>query len=335
MGMVAAAGLTACAPQLDPPWLLTQPRELALEVEVVEQGPYGERLMPRPRTPRDALPLDTIRLRPWVVDGAGPVDLDSLDAAWWMCASIGGCLTGLPVASRPACSTDQFEPSEPCRLAEGAETTVRLADIPAQQLEPSSALDLLNGITVGFMASPEGGPGLDTCIARLDARQPLGECLLMERLLGVGPLSDLVALIEALGGDVGLELGETLLARPRNYNPAVMELSVSYGSTSVRVPAGTRLSVPRNVEVLVGIVPDDQDLDSYEVIVAEQLVLFSDDLTTQWWFDARVDRTDTLPGQLTARWSADGAVDEVRAYVVLRDNRGGEALGWLDFELEG
>src|SRR5690606_12061899 len=74
--------LTACAPPIEPAWLVSRPRELALEVEVVAQGPYGRRLQPGPRTYRDALPRDTLSLRPVIVDPQGSMDLAAFEIAW-------------------------------------------------------------------------------------------------------------------------------------------------------------------------------------------------------------------------------------------------------------
>ncbi len=329
--------LAACSPPLDPAWLVTEPREIALEVEMTAQGPYGERVGPSSRSFRDGLPGDTLSLQPVIIDAAGPLNLDELEGAWWLCSGVGNCLLRSDVASRPACTGDEIQPAEPCRIGDGGRTTLTLADLPTAELlgEQTNLLELVSGPTVAFMASPPDGPGLEACIARVDARQRLDGCLMMERTLGIGPLGELVALVESLGIATDVPTGDTLLSQPRNRNPAVLELSVSYGGETVQVPVGTRLSVPRGQDIVLAVVTGRDDLDAYEVIIDEQTIMFADELGTQWWFDEDIERADLVPGQQIVSWRGDTSVEEVRAYVALRDSRGGEAWGWLDFELRG
>lgn len=330
--------LLGCTPPLDPPWLITRPTELALDVEVTGQGPYGVRIVDGPRTPRDALPLDTLSLTPIIVDAEGPLDLDELEGAWMLCGGLGNCLfRGDEVAERVECVGDEIQPTTPCRFDAGGRATLTLADFPDEPLpeDLSSVFDLLAGPTVALVASPPGGPGLDACLARLDARERLDGCVLMERALGLGPLGDLVDLLTAMGIDPGIgPEGDTLLARPRNRNPAVEEIVVRYGTETRTVAAGSRITVPADLEIELSVVPTDDDLDTFEVDVEGELVTFNDPLSAQWWLDAEVDRADDVPGELSVRWHPNG-VTEVRAYVVLRDGYGGEAVGWLDLEPAG
>lgn len=331
-------GSLGCTPPLDPPWLLGTPTELALHVEVVAQGPYGAPIEPSPRTPRDALPRDTISLTPIIVDADGPIDLDALEGMWTLCSGIGNCLfRGDRVAERAECTGDEIQPAEPCVFGRSARATLPLADFP----DPSSAqaltvFDLLTGPTVTFVASAPDGPGLDACLERLERRTSLEGCLMMERVLGLGPLGELVDLLIALGIDPGIgPEADTLLARPRNRNPAVEEFLVRTGTESQRVAAGSRITVPAGVAVEVSVLTTEEDLDSYEVDVEGQTVIFSDPLSAQWWLDAEVERSeDDLPGELRLRFEWE-AQTEVRAYVVLRDGYGGEGWGWLELARAG
>jgi hypothetical protein len=334
LGVLVAA---ACTPEIDPAWLVTSPRELALEVEVVAQGPYGERIVPGPRTPRDALPLDTVSLRPAVVDVDGPLDPDRLEGAWFSCSGLGNCLVREEVANRPACTGDEIQPEKPCRFADGGTASLTLASIPTVlPPELTSVFDLISGPTVAFVGSPAGGPGVDVCLARLDARERLDGCLMMERALGIGPLGELVELLDALGIDPGID-GDavTLLAAPRNHNPAVEQLRVTYGGESRVVPAGDTITVPADEAIVLTVETSDADLDAYEVLLGEATALVSDDLSAQWSFDREVDLEEAPPGELWVRWRAGSVTGTVRAYAVLRDSRSGEAWGWLDLEIEG
>lgn len=334
--LLAGTMLGACTPPLDPPWLLTAPRELALQVEVVRQGPYGEPIVPGPRSPRDALPLDTLSLTPVIVDADGPLNVDELEGIWILCGGLGNCLlTGEEISALATCSSEDIRPPEPCRFAEGGTATLTLADlpttIPTQEL---TVFDLLVGPIVALAASAPDGPGLDACLSRLDARQRLDGCLLMQRGLGLGPLGDMVELVTALGLDPGIgPEAETLLARPRNRNPAVERLRLSYGTEVQEVQVGSVVAVPGDQRIELSVITTDEDLDGYEVQTPDGTITFEDPLSAQWWFDAEVDRDDGLPGALVVSWQAEG-VDRVRAYVVLRDGFGGEGWGWLDLEIE-
>lgn len=335
--LLAGTMLAACTPPLDPPWLLTTPRELALQVEVVQQGPYGEPIVPGTRSPRDALPLDTLSLTPVIADANGPLDVDELEGIWILCGGQGNCLlTADELSALPTCSSEDIRPPEPCRFADGGTGTLTLADLPtAIPTEELTVFDLLVGPIVSFVASAPDGPGLDACLSRLEARQRLDGCLLMQRALGLGPLGDMVDLVIALGLDPGIgPEAETLLARPRNRNPAVEHFRLSYGTEVQEVPAGSVVAVPGDQRIGLSVVTTDEDLDRYEVETPDGTITFEDPLSAQWWFDAEVDRDDGLPGALEVSWRADG-IDRVRAYVVLRDGFGGEGWGWLDLEIEG
>jgi len=334
LGALLAA---ACTPPIEPSWLLTGARELALDVEVVEQGPYGAPIEAGPRTARDALPLDTLRLRPAVVDADGPIDTDTLEATWLMCAGIGSCLLQAPLTDRPTCTGEEIQPPEPCRFFDGGTARLTLADFPRElPAEEASVFDLLDGPTISFVASAPDGPGLDGCIARFDARERLDGCLMMERVLGLGPLGELVDQLVLLGIDPGIgEEAETLLSRPRNHNPAVEQFRVELGGEPMVVAAGSVVAVPRDQSIVLTVETTDADLDGYEVMLGDETALLTDDLEAEWWLDREVDLEDPAYGQLWVRLQAGAATGTVRAYAVLRDSRGGEGWGWLDLEIEG
>jgi hypothetical protein len=338
---ILAAGLgalaSACTPEIQPRWLVGAPRELALEVEVIAQGPYGSRITPGPRSARDALPLDTLSLRPVVVDPDGPLDPDELEGAWFLCSDVGNCLLGRELAERPRCTGAEIQPSEPCRFGDAGAAMLTIADFPTPlSLDQSTVFELVRGPTVAFMGSPPDGPGIDACIARFDGQTRLDGCLLMERLLGIGPLGELVAGLIALGVDPGLfEGAETLLAQPRNHNPAIEQFRVAFGDASMLVPAGGMVTVPRDETIMLTVETTPADLDGFEVMEGEVTVLLTDDLSTEWWFDREVDVDDALPGQLEVRWRAGAVTGTVRAYAALRDSRHGEAWGWLSLRIEG
>lgn len=335
LGALLAA---ACTPPIEPAWLVTGPRELALDVEVIAQGPFGARIPAGPRTTRDALPRDTLRLRPAVVDADGPLDPAALEAAWFLCAGLGPCLLRGPVAERPACTGEAIQPPEPCRFADGGEARLTIGELPRQPISPTlTVFDLVTGPTVALVASTPDGPGVDACLARFDARARLDGCLLMERTLGIGPLGELAHLLRLLGGDPGIGVGaETLLARPRNRNPAVERFRVEVeGEEAVVVDAGGVVAVPRDAAIVVALETSEEDLDDYEAMHGPATVRVTEGLDAQWWLDREVDLEEPPYGQLWVRLRAGAVTGTVRAYVALRDDRGGEGWGFVDLELEG
>jgi hypothetical protein len=335
---LGALAIVGCTPPLEPRWLVTAPRELALDVEVVAQGPYGSPIVAGPRSARDALPLDTLRLRPAVVDAEGSIEPETLGGAWFMCKGIRSCLLQGTLADRPACTDEEIQPSEPCRFFDGGTARLTIADLPPTlPASPPTVFDLVEGPTVSFVTSAPDGPGLDACLARFDARARLDGCLMMERALGLGPLGELVDALRELGIDPGIgEEAETLLTRPRNHNPAVERFRVEIaGEQPLVVAAGSLLTVPRHEPIVVTVETSEADLDAYEVELGDERVVLSDDLGAQWWLNQAVELDDTPYGQLWVRWRSGLVVGTVRTYVVLRDGRGGEAWGWLDLEIQG
>jgi hypothetical protein len=212
-----------------------------------------------------------------------------------------------------------------------------IADFPPLlPTDLSTVFSLISGPTVAFIASTPNGPGLSSCLERLDARDRLDGCLMMERVLGLGPLGELVAQLMELGIDPGIGAeADTLLDQPRNRNPAVEQFRVSFGDQDALVPAGTSVVVPRDQAIVLTVETAAEDLDGYETQVGDETVLFTDDLEAQWWFDREVDVEDTPAGEPWVRLRAGAATGTVRAYAVLRDSRSGEGWGFVDLELGG
>lgn len=332
--LVVVLAAVACGPSIDPEWLVTGPREIALEVEVVAQGPYGAPIVDTSRTPRDALPLDTLQLVPVVVDADGPIDAETLEGAWIMCGGVRSCLLADTLVDRPACTGQELQPSEPCRFDGGGTARLTMANLPTSLPSEGSVLELLAGPTVSFVGSTAQGPGVEACLARFDARERLDGCLMMERVLGLGPLGELVDVLRAAGFDPGIgEQADTLLARPRNRNPAVEQLRVEIGSESRVVQAGTKVIVPRDEAIVLTVETSEADLDPYDVLVGDELATLTDTITVQWWLDREVERDEPVYGQPWVRWRPGSVTGVVRAYVVLRDGREGEGWGWLDLEI--
>ncbi|MCA9712282.1 MAG: hypothetical protein KDK70_40975, partial [Myxococcales bacterium] len=117
--------------------------------------------------------------------------------------------------------------------------------------------------------------------------------------------------------------------------PAVERLELAFGDQVIEASAGDVVRVPRDETLRLTVLFTEDDLDAYEATVGGQRVLFSDDLSAQWWFDQEVERSDALPGSLTAELRAGRASGVVRAYAVVRDGLGGEGWGFVALDFGG
>src|SRR5690606_30563448 len=170
-----------------------------------------------------------------------------------------------PDPDLPACDLEMLVPEESCELGSGGSIELRLGDPP-----DAGSVDVLDVPTtvpvLSMVASAPGGPGARTCVEDLAARRSLEGCMLMERPIALGPLSEIVELLELLGYDVDLGEGlEPLLARPRNHNPGVPRFAVHAADAVQEVETGGRASVPLGEDVRIEVLPRDTDLETFEI----------------------------------------------------------------------
>ena len=330
IGFVALCA--ACTPSLDPPWVLARDRELALRVEVVTQGPYGDTLDPEKPTTNEVLPLDTVLARPLIVGPDGIIPLRDLSPQWYLCGGNGNCLLRADATALRPCDLEFLAPDEPCALAGADSLEFKLGDfLPA---EDADAVFLINRApTIGFVASADVGPGTEACIDRIAERKSLEGCLWMERTLSLGSLSEVVDALTALGGE--FEISESLaplLDVPRNHNPAVSAFSVSVdgGEPDLYAPEAT-ITVPVGATITVSYQPSDSDIDRYTVEIDGEKIDVEDQLQGRWFMSREVAQLEQALGQTSVVWEASRA-DPVTAYFVVHDDRRAEAWGWLHFE---
>lgn len=322
----------ACVPGVEPSWVITRPRELALHMEVVAQGPYGQPIDPEGPTGSEFLPRDTVRATPFIVGPDGPIDAAELDILWALCRDPGGCRTGSPDPDLPTCDLSALVPEDPCELGSGGFIELQLGDPPA----PGTAdlLDIPTSVpVVSMIASAPDGPGARACVENLAARRSLSGCMMMERPVALGPLSEIVALLEQLGYEV--ELGdslEPLLARPRNHNPGVPRFAVHAGDRVEEVESGERASVPVGADVLIEVLPRDTDVEVFEIEIEGLPLQVQETLTGRWWTDVDVEGFAETVSGLAVTWQATRA-GSVAFFFVLRDDRGSEIGGWLGVDV--
>lgn len=330
IGLVALCA--ACTPSLDPSWVLARTSELALRIEVVAQGPYGDTLDPQAPTTNEVLPLDTVLARPLIVGPDGVVPLQDLSPQWYLCDGNGNCLLRAEPTALPPCDLELLAPDEPCALVGADSLEFKLGDfLPA---EDADAVFLINRApTIGFVASAEVGPGTAACIDRISERKSLEGCLWMERTLSLGSLAEVVDALTALGSE--FEVSDSLaplLDVPRNHNPAVTAFSVSIdGGEPETYPPKAIVTVPVGATIAVAYLPNESDVDRYTVEVDGEELDVEDHLQGRWLMSREVAQLEQALGQTSMVWEASRA-DPVTAYFVVHDDRRAEAWGWLHFE---
>jgi hypothetical protein len=320
---------------VDPSWLIERPTELGMAMIVEQQGPFGMKLPPdAPRPYHEALPLDTVRFTPFVVDRGGPIALDELSVLWTVCPAI-ACVDALSEADRlPACGESR-DPSASCTL--GGEPSIALELDPFPEgITEASLFTLATVPDIAFIASRAGDPGAEVCARRLRAREDLGPCVMMLRDIELGSLQDLVDAAESVGIAIEVsESSEELLDVPRNHAPLVQTFEVrgsSRTSGDGNVASGTAVPVALGDDIEIEYKPTEDDYDNFTIEGdnGEQL-MFDETLTGQWWLDRPA--AEFTPLDLQARWTVSGEPGPAYVYFVVRDGRGSEAWGWLAFEV--
>jgi hypothetical protein len=322
-----------CTPEVDPPWLVERPTELAVSIVVEAQGEYGERLPDdAPRKYHEALPLDTVRIEPFIVDRGGPIPLDALSARWVACPTI-GCLEAISEADRLPSCVDALDPTSSCSIGAAASIVFPLPDFPSG-LEEVSLFTIANAPSIALVASRTGDPGADACAQRLRARDPLGSCVMMLRTVDLGSLGELEQAARQAGIEVDLGDGNSeLLEVPRNFAPLVEHFAVEGSSRQAdgEVASQSTVSVSVDDEIEIEYLPSEADAEHFVISIDGMDLEFDETLSGQWWLDRSA--VAFTSADLRARWTVSGDPGTAHVYFVVRDGRGSEAWGWLAFEV--
>ena len=325
-----------CTPEVDPPWLIERPTELGLSSVVEEQGLFGDPLPDdAPRPYHEALPLDRIRLTPFVADRGGPVPLDELSVLWVLCPAI-ECVDALSQADLlPTCGEEaEYDLGESCRIGSDASLSFVVGDFPMGITE-ASVFTLASAPNIAYIGSRVGDPGADVCAQRLRAREALGPCVMMLRDIALGSLRELVEAAALAGINVEVSEGsDELLQVPRNHAPLVQTFAVrgsSRMSEDSNVASGTSVPVAVGDEIEIEYLPTEHDVDAFTIELDDQDVEFEETLTGTWWLDR--DAEAFTPANLRAHWTVSGGPGSAYVHLVVADGRGSEAWGWLAFDV--
>jgi hypothetical protein len=330
--LLAPCVAIGCAPEVDPAWLVERPTELAISITVETPGRYTELPDDATRRYHEALPLDTIRIEPFVVDRGGPIPASELSVRWVACPTI-GCLDAIANADQlPACATG-LGPLSACLAGDAPSILVPLPDFPPD-LDDVSLAALAGAPSVALVASRAGDPGADVCARRLRAREPLGPCMMMLRGIQLGSLGSLVEAAQEAGIEVDLGTSsEELLGIRRNFAPLVQRFAVSGSSLQAdgELPSQSTVAVAVGDDLEIEYLPSDDDAEHFEFVVDGLRVAFDEVLTGRWWLDRSA--LEFTPLDLRARWTVSGDPGLAHVYFVVNDGRGSEAWGWLAFEV--
>jgi hypothetical protein len=329
--------LSGCsAPEPRPWWIVEYVEPLALRLEVIEPGPWTTE-SPGARRFADPLPLDTVRVTPFIVEPDGPVSLDGLDAAWVSCGQGGGaCLDELALhGTLPECDVVEPYRSTSCLLGRGPRATFTL-DLPPVPDEPITS--------VGTLYFPQryrmiaGIPGVqdtDTCVDLLRRREPVFDCILMASTVAFAPVEPMMDIMRELGAELQIDPEELREQEFRNRHPEVERFLVTDLKRRrwATVPSGESIEVEPGAQISIEYLEDEEDRDVATLPddvfdpLGEELP--AEALTLVWRFGRELerDRNQGNPITVTAPDSGD-----VPIFVVVMDstppNRG-LAFGWL------
>lgn len=196
-------------------WQITQPRVIALRMEVVEPAPiWPERLygLPFEGPIAEALPGDRVRLVPLVVDGEGREQPpENLDALWFQCGD-GKCSTAVP-----PCASIEWTTDVACEIGHGAALEFTFPALGPVGLDERSMRVL--GI-VGRTPDADA----ERCLRGLREQTfELSACTLIEARVLIGPRWVLQYEAVAAGLEPALPLYEIpylVLYQPANRPPA-------------------------------------------------------------------------------------------------------------------
>ncbi len=343
-GAALATLAAACTPSSAPVWVLSQPRELGLRLDLRAPGPYSDDLDPNdPASPSEFLPGDTVEVTPLVAGPDGPIAPGDLQALWFLCDDAASCLLrGDRLEDAPACDDEPLAgPQRPCLLG-GQPTASWIVGEPPPPMMIAPGDDVADAAIdvatswpfVGMIASPPDGPGAEACRQALDRRTSLEDCLLAERSIPLGPLSAVADVLGPLGYDVDFSesLGP-LLQRPRNHNPEVEVFNVTIAGESTTVRSAETIAVPPGSEVRVSWIPSADDVESFDIMLPEAPMpsTVTESLGGRWYVSEEVEGYTALDDGWTLELVAPRR-GQTHLHLLLRDDRGSETSGWLILE---
>jgi hypothetical protein len=358
---------SACAEPMSSREVIESTRPLALRIEV--EDPTAT---PDQAVRCEALPTETVRLVPWIVDPEGPLEdeeLDALEPIWIACnmlpiQGLGSCLRGsfpLELGDLPDCVPPDIteidpqagvfpEAPSPCRIVEGLPRQPELV-VP---LDPGY---LLGGdIEVTMIAGTPGQANTAACAEALltEAESYPDGCIYGAQRVPVGPDAAMIQLAADFGIDIGQELGpvpEEIPEPDRNpriasfkvgilneENPEATEIREIFKDDSIEAEYGQTLAIVAKAP--------RADLQTYFIPEDDDTLLEQEEVYRGLWFITWGELQGGSSNDPEARnqWSLwPGYQDDnepppggrATLYYVLRDDRQGVDWWWFHVDLQG
>lgn len=331
--MIGALLLTACTPEITPPWLIDRPTDLGMRIDVESLGPLSEPLEGIDNRPyHEALPFDTIRATPLLVDANGPIPQEDTSFVWVRCAGF-NCRDALLAEDLPDCADTLL--ADACTLGVGPTMTLDIANLP----EPQSPdpLGLLSSISIAAIGSARERDAA-SCHSALRARKDLSGCFILLRSATLGPLDGLIDYARSLGYEIDDdELAPLVRMLPRNRVPYMENVTISGSSAmadSALVPNGGRITVHTGDVVSLSWEPDEEDRQTTEIERDDGTTLtYMDGVFARWWTTERATDFEFLPFDSRATWSVGNEPGEAHIYATIVDNKGAESLAWFEVDV--
>lgn len=312
--------LAGCVDTVPPPWQIDGPRLLLVELEVVATGPYAAPLSGDPPglTRRQALPGDTVALRPIIVDPSGPLDLS--DRTIWLRGASEYVTITEPV---PPCGADGADGLGLCRLA-GPEIVLPPAVVVQGFLRVP--------IVLAIAGEPDG-PSAESCLSRLaaDPPEPVEDCLISAAPLRYGPAHAVAAL---MGDDAGLPVTDP------DFNlegaTLALELSGAAGDREILAAHGDTITVEADDTIVAR--PDVDEAQLQEFVIGDPPVVDVEDVQTQWYSNAALFDPGASIDAPFRTFSIPPAVASFDLHLVLSERPGQASTGrwlWVRFVVRG
>jgi hypothetical protein len=330
-----------CYPEVDPPWLVTQPRLMRIRSAVVATGPHSRPLEEDPpdRIRAQFLPGDSIRLQGLVIGPEGLVDAPD-DGIWFQCGTLDwGCRGLLSEGTIPDCGPVRAFQEETCRLGRTDEQPFSVADMD----DPSWAAVIGRlPVTFGHIAGTDPERGSEDCVRRYAGRrntdEDLWDCVFGTTQSIPGPRWTLDAAKSELGVEVEPppdEVPDEVVAQEPDLRPEPL-LDIRIEGTSVTgVEVGGTLELEPGQHVSVQPQLANRDLQTYFEWNSSGFVESSEG--EMWWALAGTRNLDGTGTEVVGTFEWTVSADDDGATIVFAGREHtdrNEAWAWLRLRVD-
>ena len=359
--ILAAIAGSGCAMDLPDARVIISHRVLAIQTAVTASL-FPDAVDPdRPKA--QALPFETVEIRPFIVNEDGEVDPDSLDVVWLACELTPGqglfaCLQdAMPLAldDIPECTAPSFDALTGDELPELDSPCVIGREGTPEYAVPLSANVFVGGsMELTMIAGVPGGTSTDDCAAELlsGAYDLPNDCLFAVQRLNIGPVELLLSYAAMFGVEIpGFEVPDPEDIPEPDHNPRITEVRVGIigddgeqVGDAVIMDYGGTFTAPRESRLQVEIDSPEDDLQTFQIPVnnGESFEDRDEAYQGEWYrtWGRFLSGTSDDPMSYNQWTLSQGDQDETeippedhaRVYYVVRDGRQG--TNWFWFEVE-